>query len=58
MSNKVIHNGIKLALLPFMSNYFSADKIEHATKTEQSIQLSDAKLETGWDRVKKMFQLE
>lgn len=50
--------GAKYCLLPSIYEYFGADKVERATKTEQTADRSVAKQESGWDRIKRIFQVD
>ncbi|KAF7282222.1 hypothetical protein GWI33_003022 [Rhynchophorus ferrugineus] len=56
MSN-LLRNGAKLSILPFFREWFGFDKIERFTPTEANSDRSVAKDETGWDRIKRMFEV-
>ncbi|XP_066157248.1 RPII140-upstream gene protein [Euwallacea fornicatus] len=59
MSVRACRGPIKYGFLPFLSELWSNDKLVNATKTEQMSALEPSiSSETGWDRVKQMFQFD
>jgi len=58
MFKKFAQNGARLSLFPFIKEYLNADKVEQITKTEQVADRSITLQETGWDRVKKIFEID
>ncbi|VEN48695.1 unnamed protein product [Callosobruchus maculatus] len=53
----IFRYGIRFAFLP-ISNLFGDDKLDNATPTEQKTDKTVVQPETGWDRVKQMFQTD
>ncbi|CAG9767213.1 unnamed protein product [Ceutorhynchus assimilis] len=57
-----VFNSLRLGFLPFISQYFSLDSLNKQTETERlaapQIAEQARNQETGWDRVKKMFQVD
>ncbi|XP_066249249.1 RPII140-upstream gene protein [Euwallacea similis] len=50
---------LKYGFLPFLSELWSNDKLANATLTEQKAALEPSvQSETGWDRIKRMFQFD
>ncbi|CAH1112808.1 unnamed protein product [Psylliodes chrysocephalus] len=53
-----LRNSTRYCLLPFsIANIFSADKLDNLTETEKKSDRTSLKNETGWDRLKKMFEV-
>ncbi|XP_018579112.1 RPII140-upstream gene protein [Anoplophora glabripennis] len=57
MIRNTLQNGIKYAFLP-ISSWLDGDQLENRTPTEQEANKSLTEKETGWDRLKKMFEVD
>ncbi|XP_060529420.1 RPII140-upstream gene protein [Cylas formicarius] len=44
--------------LPFVTQFFEADRLSNETATEQKADKSSMEKETGWDRLKRMFRVD
>lgn len=57
MSN-ILRNGAKVSFVPLIRDWLGFDKIERFTPTERNSDRSVANDETGWDRIKRMFEVK
>ncbi|XP_030761692.1 RPII140-upstream gene protein [Sitophilus oryzae] len=53
----LLRKNVKLVFLPFFNQYYAEDNVKNATPTEKKTDTTESQ-ETGWDRVRKVFEVD